>query len=127
MTIPSIISTIILGSFSDLYDRKWPLVSPVIGAILYCIIQIILATSDSAPVAMVVVANFLDGFFGGTFSMMMGVSSYIAAVSDVKSRSMRVALVEAMSFLGGTIGPFIAGGIFTSSGSHAAVFFFVLS
>ena len=82
---------------------------------------------DSIPVSLIVLASFLSGIFGGFVSCIMAVMSYISAISSQESRSMRVAMLEAMTFLGGTVGPFIGGALLTATQSHAAVFLVILS
>lgn len=53
--------------------------------------------------------------------------SYISAVSSEESRSMRVAMLEAMTFCGGTVGPFIGGALLGATGSHAIVFLVIMA
>ena len=127
LAVPSIVMSQLLGSFSDLVDRKWPLILPPIGMVVACVVYILLAVYDSVPVSLIVVASFVSGICGGFVSVIMGVMSYISAVSDEKSRTMRVALVESMTFLGGTIGPFLGGVIYNKTQSHAAVFYAILA
>ena len=114
-------------SFSDLYDRKLPLIFPNIGMILASIVYILIDVYETIPISMIILASFLSGIFGGFVSCIMGVMSYIASISSQESRSMRVALLEAMTFIGGTIGPFIGGAILTATDSHSAVFLVILA
>lgn len=112
--------------FSDLYDRKWPLIFPAIGMVLASIVYILMSLYDSLPVGCIVLASFLSGAFGGFVSCIMAVMSYVSAVSSEESRGMRVAMLEAMTFCGGTVGPFIGGAVLTATDSHAAVFTLIL-
>jgi PCFT/HCP family folate transporter-like MFS transporter 1/3 len=75
----------------------------------------------SGPVWPVLVASGTSGIFGGFASCIMAVTSYVSSISSQHSRTVRVALLEAMSFIGGTIGPFAGGGLLSVS-SHAVVF-----
>jgi len=127
LTIPSIIVAGFLGALSDLYDRKWPLVFPACGMVLASIVYILMSLYDSLPIALIILASFLSGIFGGFVSCIMAVMSYISSISSPESRSMRVAILEGMTFLGGTVGPFIGGSILTATNSHAAVFLVILS
>lgn len=113
--------------FSDLYDRKWPLLLPAIGMVLASIVYLLMSVYESIPVSMIVLASFLSGIFGGFVSCIMAVMSYIAAISSEESRSLRVNMLEAMTFVGGTIGPFIGGALLGATGSHAAVFLVILA
>ena len=127
LTLPSIIIANYLGSYSDLFDRKWPLLMPAVGMVLATVVYILMSLYDSIPVSMIVVASFLSGIFGGFVSCIMTVMSYISAVSSEESRSMRVSLLEAMTYLGGTIGPFLGGAILHATESHSVVFLVILA
>ncbi|XP_046438910.1 proton-coupled folate transporter-like [Daphnia pulex] len=127
LTIPSIIVANYLGSYSDLYDRKWPLLFPACGMVLASIVYILMSLYDSIPVSMIVLASFLSGIFGGFVSCIMSVMSYISAVTSEESRSLRVAMLEAMTFCGGTVGPFIGGALLGATQSHAAVFLVIMA
>ena len=111
---------------SDTYDRKLPLIFPNIGMILASVVYILLSVYESFPISLIILASFLSGIFGGFVSCIMAVMSYISSISSQESRSMRVALLEAMTFVGGTIGPFIGGAILTATDSHSAVFLVIL-
>lgn len=113
--------------YSDLYDRKWPLLFPAIGMVLASIVYILMSLYDSIPVSMIVLASFLSGIFGGFVSCIMSVMSYISAVTSEESRSLRVAMLEAMTFCGGTVGPFIGGALLGATQSHAAVFLVIMA
>jgi len=126
LTVPSIIVANFLGALSDTYDRKLPLIFPNIGMILASVVYILLSVYESFPISLIILASFLSGIFGGFVSCIMAVMSYISSISSQESRSMRVALLEAMTFVGGTIGPFIGGAILTATDSHSAVFLVIL-
>ena len=126
LTIPSILTTNILGSYSDMYDRKWPLLLPPAGMTLAVLVYILMDNFESLPVWLIIVSSLISGLTGGFISIISGVTSYISAISSEESRTMRVGLMEAASFLSGTIGPFVGGGIFQASQSHTAVFSVIL-
>ena len=95
--------------------------------VLASIVYILMSLYDSIPVSMIVLASFLSGIFGGFVSCIMAVMSYISAISSEESRSMRVAMLEAMTFCGGTIGPFIGGALKSATDSHAVVFLVIMA
>ncbi len=126
LTIPSILTVNILGAYSDMYDRKWPLVVPPVGMTIAVLVYILMANFDSLPAWLIIIASLISGLTGGFISIIGDVTSYISATSSEESRTMRVGLVEAASFLSGTIGPFIGGGIYQATLSHTAVFSAIL-
>ncbi len=95
--------------------------------VLASIVYILMSLYDSIPVSMIVLASFFSGIFGGFVSCIMSVMSYISAISSEESRSMRVAMLEAMTFCGGTVGPFIGGALLGATQSHAAVFLVIMA
>ncbi|XP_069682462.1 proton-coupled folate transporter-like [Periplaneta americana] len=125
LALPSIISANFLGSWGDSFGRKLPLIMPSIGGILSSFVYIWISLYNlSGPVWPIVIASALSGVFGGFVSCIMAVTSYISNVSSQRNRTARVSLLEAMSFLGGTIGPFAGGGLLSIS-NHATVFGFI--
>ncbi len=95
--------------------------------VLACIVYILMSLYAAIPVGFIVLASFLSGIFGGFVSCIMAVMSYVSAVSSEESRGMRVAMLEAMTFCGGTVGPFLGGALLGATGSHAIVFTFILA
>ena len=95
--------------------------------VLASIVYILMSLYDSIPVSMIVLASFFSGIFGGFVSCIMSVMSYISAVTSEESRSLRVAMLEAMTFCGGTVGPFIGGALLGATQSHAAVFLVIMA
>lgn len=126
LAIPSMVTANILGSWGDSNGRKLPLLVPSIGGILNSFVCIWMSSPSLAgPVWLIVVASFFSGLFGGFVSCSMAVVSYISSISSDGTRTARVSLLEAMSFVGGTIGPFIGGAIQKTSG-HVSVFIAII-
>ncbi|XP_021919183.1 proton-coupled folate transporter-like isoform X2 [Zootermopsis nevadensis] len=122
LALPSIISANVLGSWGDRFGRKLPLVLPSVGGLLSALVYIWMSLCNlSGPVWPILVASGISGIFGGFVSCIMAVTSYVSSISSQHSRTARVTVLEAMTFIGGTIGPFAGGGLLSVS-SHAAVF-----
>ena len=122
LTIPSIVTANFLGSWGDNFGRKLPLLMPSIGGIISSVIYIWMSLYNlTGPVWPIVIASAVSGIFGGFVSCIMAVMSYITNISSEANRTTRVTLLEAMSFLGGTIGPFVGAGLLSVS-NHATVF-----
>ena len=122
LALPSIISANFLGSWGDHFGRKLPLLLPSIGGLLSTFIYIWMSLYNlSGPIWPIIIASGISGIFGGFVSCIMAVTSYVSSISSQGSRTARVALLEAMSFVGGTIGPFAGGGLLSVS-NHAVVF-----
>jgi len=71
LVIPSILIAIYLGSWSDKFGRKWPVVLPPFGGILACLVYIYLSFNEDAPVGLICLASVLSGLSGGFVSCIM--------------------------------------------------------
>ncbi|OXA64618.1 Proton-coupled folate transporter [Folsomia candida] len=96
LVLPSIFIAVYLGSWSDRFGRKWPIVLPPLG-----------------------------GLFGGFVSCIMSCMSYVSSISSEENRTVRISRLEAMIFLGGTVGPFLSGSLLEHIG-HGFSFVFML-
>ena len=123
--IPSIFISIYLGSWSDRFGRKWPVAIPPLGGVLGSLVYIIISFEPSAPVLWICFASFLPGMTGGFVSCIMSCMTYVSAVTTDEQRTVRVSRLEAMIFLGGTIGPFISGSMLPYTG-HGYAFAFMM-
>nr|CAD7577305.1 unnamed protein product [Timema californicum] len=122
LSIPSIVTVNLLGSWGDSYGRKLPLFIPSIGAFISNCAWILIASMDfSGPVWPILIPSAISGVFGGFVSCIMAVNSYVSNISTETSRTSRVSKLESMSYLGGAIGPFF-GGLILESYGHTAVF-----
>lgn len=67
----------------------------------------------------------LTGLCGGFSGCTMATMSYVADVSSAGGRTARVMVLESMTFLGGTLGPLLAGALLPAAG-RAAVFALIM-
>jgi len=63
----------------------------------------------SLDVNFILIGVCISGFFGGFATTLLGVFSYISDISDKSQRTLRVAILESMIFLGGTVGNLVGG------------------
>ena len=127
LVIPSLLIAIYLGSWSDRFGRKWPVVIPPFGGALSCLVYILISFKEDAPVAWILFASSLSGLSGGFVSCIMSCMTYVAAVSTEEKRTVRISRLEAMTFLGGTIGPFVSGSMLQVTGHGYAFCFMMVS
>ncbi|KAJ7365289.1 hypothetical protein OS493_005392 [Desmophyllum pertusum] len=62
----------------------------------------------------------ISGFFGGFATTLLGVFSYISDITDKSQRTVRVAVLESMMYMGGTVGNLISGPLVEHGGFMAA-------
>ena len=120
LMVPSIAASLILGSWSDRVGRKTVLILPSVGSVLLYIDYMLNAGYFSLDVNFILIGVCISGFFGGFATTLLGVFSYISDISDKSQRTVRVAILESMIFLGGTVGNLIGGVLVEHQGFMAA-------
>lgn len=110
MTIPACFTVVLfLGSFGDKVGRKFPVVLPIIGAIVQALACLFNAAYPAAPLALLLIGPLLSGMCGGIIACLMGVFSYVTHIASAESKTMRIGIVESMIFMAGTLGVFLSG------------------
>ena len=109
-SVPSIVTSLLWGSWSDKFGRKVTIVLPLVGLGIEAISNILnVHYYDASPVNLLY-GNILSGIFGGYSTMLMALFSYMADVTKDKSnRTLRIGLLESMTFIGGATGELISG------------------
>ena len=132
LTVPSVCSSLIFGSWSDKVGRKLFLVLPSVGGTLLYVNHMLNSAFMSLDVNFLLIGVFISGLFGGFATTLLGVFSYISDITDKSERTLRIAVLESMIFLGATIGHLISGvlvdhgGFMVAFGLCLAVSVFVL-
>ena len=96
------------------------LILPSVGSVLLYINYMLNAGYFSLDVNFILIGVCISGFFGGFATTLLGVFSYISDISDKSQRTVRVAILESMIFLGGTVGNLIGGVLVEHQGFMAA-------
>ncbi|KAK1793554.1 hypothetical protein P4O66_011931 [Electrophorus voltai] len=108
----SVLPALLLGSWSDGAGRRAVMVLPFLLSILSGGVLLALVLVPSLSVYWCLLAAGVTGLSGGHVSVFLSSFSYLAdATSDPGAgRTMRMAVAEAMIFVGGTVG-FLLGGL----------------
>lgn len=110
MTLPACFTVLLfLGSFGDKVGRKFPILLPLVGAIIQAIASLLNAVFPAAPLYLLLIGPLLNGLCGGIVACFMAVFSYISNIAQPESKTMRFGIVESMVFMAGTLGVFISG------------------
>ena len=107
-TLPSVVVTLILGPLTDRYGRKIGIILPALGVAIQSILSIVIVVYSLHPYYFII-ANFVSGLFGNFTCILAASFSYIADVSSLRWRSLRVGIVEAGLAFGGFCGHLIGG------------------
>ncbi|CAL8099102.1 unnamed protein product [Orchesella dallaii] len=125
LVVPSLFISMYLGSWSDRFGRKWPVVFPPLGGVCACLVYIVISVRDDVPVDWICLASLLSGLSGGFASCIMSCMTYVASVTTQQTRTVRISRLESMTFFGGTVGPFISGSMLEITG-HGYAFFYMM-
>lgn len=110
-----------VGSWSDRWGRRKPcMVIPIFGE-LFTVIGLLFCVFFFYELPMEV-AGFIGGLFpalsGGWFTMFMGVFSYIADVTTIEQRTLRIGIVNVFCSLGVPIGLALSGILYQKIGFY---------
>ena len=77
LAVPTVISGIYIGTWSDLFGRKVPLLLPPLGQILAALVYMAMSAYEAVPVGFNVLANLLAGeqSITGCRALLMGAGS----------------------------------------------------
>ena len=106
--LPSLLVDSFMGGWCDLFGKRLPMFLPAVGGVLSSIVYILVVSFDTLGVEWLCLASFLSGICGGVTSVIANCFSYVAAVTDSESRTLRVSVVEGMMFVAATLGPFLS-------------------
>lgn len=106
--IPSIALTIVVGPLMDRFGRKIGMIVPILGTTIQGIMSIFIVTFDLNPYYFIL-ANFVGGSFGGLTSILAASFSYVADITSLRWRSLRIGIVEAAIGFGVGVGEFLSG------------------
>ena len=107
-TFPSVLTTLILGPVMDRHGRKIGIILPVVGYTLQGVLSIFIVSYTLHPYYFIL-AQFIGGVFGGFTCVLAASFAYVADISSLRWRSLRVALLEAAMAYGGAVGMFAVG------------------
>ncbi|XP_074030483.1 probable peptidoglycan muropeptide transporter SLC46 isoform X1 [Leptinotarsa decemlineata] len=110
-----------IGSWSDRWGKRKPcMLFPIVGEFMTVVgLMVCVFFFNELPME---VAGFVEGFFpaitGGWFTMFMGVFSYIADVTTVEMRTLRIGIVNVFCSLGIPIGLALSGILYKTIGFY---------
>ncbi|XP_068566354.1 proton-coupled folate transporter isoform X2 [Cebidichthys violaceus] len=98
----------LLGSWSDLAGRRPVLIIPNLGLALQALVYLVVMYLK-LPVVYFLVGRLLCGLSGDFIAILAGCFAYVADISDRRSRTFRVAILEACLGLSGMLASIIGG------------------
>jgi len=119
-TIPMVIFTLFLGPWSDKAGRKLLIMLPFAGYVLYCVTLIINVYFFDQLVVEFLWLETISSYFGGYALLYLGAYGYIADTSSLKSRTIRIAVMDGMSSVSETIGSYISSYLYAALGYYGS-------
>ena len=92
-TFPPLITTIIIGAWSDIHGRKIAIGLPVFGCTLNCLCFIFVIIFN-LRLEILIPGALLQGMLGGYPLLLTGCLSYVADITTEQQRTFRISMVE---------------------------------
>uniref|UniRef100_A0A914CI02 Major facilitator superfamily (MFS) profile domain-containing protein n=1 Tax=Acrobeloides nanus TaxID=290746 RepID=A0A914CI02_9BILA len=125
LIIPSLFSTLILGSLSDSWNVKVPMLVPFVALILADFSYILQCTFMNWNPYYLLISDFIFGLFGGFTAIIGTMSSYAIKTTSSNFRSERMAAFEGSIGLGTTFG-YAVSGLLREAVGYAYVFLILM-
>ncbi|XP_041353727.1 proton-coupled folate transporter-like [Gigantopelta aegis] len=124
LMIPSCFTVLFFtGTWGDKVGRKLPIILPIIGCLVYTVGNLISSVYMTISINCLMIGIVVNGLCGGYIGVLMAVYSYVTHVATDQNKTIRVAILEAMTSLAGTLGVFVSG-IMLEKTSYVFVFSF---
>lgn len=107
-TISSVFVTIALGSLTDIFGRKIGLALPSLGGMMQGLWSLLVVKFNLSPYYFII-GYFVSGMTGGYASAIASATSYIADVSSLRWRTLRIAIIESGIAFGRGMGQLTVG------------------
>lgn len=120
-SILPLLVVIFIGSLSDKYGRKPPMLAVLAGFVSFAVVYIMAALNPSWPVEVLYAATLSVDIMGTWVVFNMSVYSYMADITSPETRTKRMGLLDVVWYLGGPLGRIMGGWLYHWSG-YVAVF-----
>ncbi|XP_068218770.1 probable peptidoglycan muropeptide transporter SLC46 isoform X2 [Palaemon carinicauda] len=111
-SILPLIVVILIGSLTDKYGRKPPMLGVLAGFVGWAIVYILTALNPSWPVEVLLGATLCGDIMGTWVVFNMAVYSYMADITSPETRTKRLGLLDVVWYLGGPIGRLMGGWLY---------------
>ncbi|XP_051867137.1 solute carrier family 46 member 3 [Pristis pectinata] len=109
LTFLSIPTSILLGAWSDQAGRKLGMILPSVGALIGGVTLTVMVLVKETSVYWCIFASAFIGIFGSYAVIFLSVFSYMADITTAENRTKHLAIVEAMTYIGATVGFLLTG------------------
>ncbi|KXJ16174.1 proton-coupled folate transporter [Exaiptasia diaphana] len=107
-SIPSLFTSLLIGSWTDSRGRKPALFLPALGSAIEAGLTILVMYMEW-PVYVLFFGAAINGICGHFTTVITGVMAYIVDTTDESQRSLRLAVLELLTFVGGMVSQLTSG------------------
>ncbi|EDO48562.1 predicted protein [Nematostella vectensis] len=125
LQLPAVLTACLLGTWSDKNGRKPLMLIVAFGAIVDASVALFTVYTDG-PLYPLIIGGGINGVMGFYPTMVLALLAYIADTTPSKRRAIKLAVLEALAFLSGTLGHF-SSGIYIHHLGYKATFWGILS
>ncbi|XP_071963637.1 lysosomal proton-coupled steroid conjugate and bile acid symporter SLC46A3-like isoform X2 [Antedon mediterranea] len=126
LAIPTVVSSMFLGRWSDKVGRKMTMIAPAVGSIINGLVLVFSSFFIYAPLAWLLLGTICLGLSGAYATLTFSVFSYLGDVTKKESRTLRYSLLEAMTFLGSFLGLLTCGIVIDQLGFPAVFIYYIV-
>ncbi|XP_063957615.1 proton-coupled folate transporter-like isoform X2 [Lytechinus pictus] len=125
LTVPSVISTLVLGAWTDRVGRRVAMVLPSLGAVINGVCLIFSAIYLELSVGIMILGSVIMGVLGAYGTILAAVFSYLGDITKERTRTRRFGFLEAMTFTGSFVGLLTCGIVIDNLGYVAAFIYYI--
>lgn len=125
LTVPAMLTACFLGVWSDKRGRKGPLVVASIGSSVASLV-ILIAIHWKLHIYVFMIASGIAGLSGYYPTVTLAILAYVADTSKPQSRALKLGILEAITFICGTIVQFFSG-VWIKNQGYASVYLVILT
>lgn len=97
-SIPSLVTALFIGAWTDMVGRRPALALPAIGSAIEALI-VLLTMYNNWPIYVLFVGSAISGMCGFFTTMALAVMSYIADTTDESDRAFRLGIHKLLKYL----------------------------
>ena len=125
-SLPAIVVALLYGGISDYYARRKPFILlPALGGAANAVLVLILLYSGTTLLPLYLIGSLAAGLLGSSAVFNFAVFSYIADTSSLSKRTVKVGILESMTYFGATLSSAV-GGIWVQKQGYIPPFWTIL-
>ena len=109
MSIPAIAVSLFYGTLSDLFGRRVFIVLPPLGGAINSTVVLVVMYLNPHSLSLYLIGSFMAGLTGNFALFNFAVYSYLSDITPTSQRTLRIGVLESMTYFGATLSGIIGG------------------